>query len=252
MAERLRRMSDEELGAALAGTSRLVAVPPIDVASIVLARITAADVVPLRRRRRTVRRASVLAAAVVLLVGGAAAAGRLGVPGLRIVFGHETHAPVAAPTNVPTITLAEARGKVAFDVLTPHGMGLGPARVHVDQLAPGGRITLTYPPSGRFPRSRFIAAGVLITEFEGHIDDGFFKKVVLPGGHIATPEVNGNPAVWFFGPPHEVTFFDRDGIPLETTRLAGNTLVWAVGPVTIRLECNCTEHSALAIGRSMR
>ena len=23
-------------------------------------------------------------------------------------------------------------------------------------------------------------------------------------------------------------------------------------PVTIRLECNCTEHAALAIGRSMR
>src|SRR5437764_6966882 len=243
MAERLLRMTDDELGAALGATGRRLRVPSIDLSNAVLARISAADVVPLRRRSRTPRRAFLVAAAFVLLVGGAAAAGRLGVPGLRIVFGHATHAPVAPPSNVPTATLAEARGKVAFDVLTPHGRGLGPARVHVDQLAPGGRITLTYPPSDRFPRSRFIATGVLVTEFEGHIDEGFFKKVVS-GSHIDTPEVDGNPAVWFFGRPHEVTFFDRDGIPLETTRLAGNTLVWAIGPLTIRLECNCTEHAA--------
>jgi hypothetical protein len=250
MAERLLRMTDEELGAALGAVGRRLGVQPVDLSNAVLSRIGATDVLPLRRPRRT-RRVLLTAAAFVLLLGGAAAAGRLGVPGLRIVFGHATHAPVAPPSNVPTTTLAEARGKVAFDVLTPHGGGLGPARVHVDQLAPGGRITLTYPPSDRFPRSRFIAAGVLVTEFEGHIDEGFFKKVV-PGSHIDTPDVDGNPAVWFFGRPHEVTFFDRDAIPLETTRLAGNTLVWAVGPVTIRLECNCAEATALSIATSMR
>jgi hypothetical protein len=252
MAERLLRMTEDELGAALGAAAGRLAVPSVDLSNAVVTRIAAGDVVPLRRRRkRTARRVFLAAAAIVLLVGGAATAGRLGVPGLRIVFGRETHASVAPPTNVPTTTLADARGRVAFDLLTPSGMGLGPARVHVDQLAPGGRITLTYPPATRFPRSRFTAAGVLITEFEGHIDEGFFKKVV-PGSHIDTPEVNGNPGVWFFGAPHEVTFFDRDGIPLETTRLAGNTLVWAVGPVTIRLECNCSERAAIALGRSMR
>src|SRR5438034_9396636 len=113
MAERLLRMTDDELGTALGAVGRRVQVPPVDLSNAVLARIGTADVVPLRRRRRTGRRVLLAAAAFVLLVGGAAAAGRLGVPGLRIVFGHATHAPVAPPSNVPRSTLAEARGKVA-------------------------------------------------------------------------------------------------------------------------------------------
>ena len=108
MAERLLRMTDDELGTALAAAGRRLPVPSVDLSNAVLVRIGAADVVPLRWRRRTVRRVLLAAAAFVLLVGGAAAAGRLGVPGLRIVFGGETHAPVAPPSNVPTTTLAEA------------------------------------------------------------------------------------------------------------------------------------------------
>ena len=47
MAERLLGMTDDELGAALGATGRRLRIPSIDLSNAVLARISAADLVPL-------------------------------------------------------------------------------------------------------------------------------------------------------------------------------------------------------------
>jgi len=255
MADRLARISDEELARALAGTP--IAFPTIDVAATVGDRVRDRRPVRLLPGGRPLRRGVVAAIAAVLLLGGAALAGRLGVPGLRVIF-----APSAAPAYVPVgrnlflgtpSSLWDARPRVSFPVLTPHGRGLGPAAVFVGHEPAGGRVSLVYPARPGLPASRFTHAALLMTEFKASIDQAFVKKLVLTGVRVDDVSVNGSPGIWFSGRPHELAFLAPNGDEfVESVRLAGNTLVWAENGVTIRLECRCSEAMALRIAESLR
>ena len=62
--------------------------------------------------------------------------------------------------------------------------------------------------------------------------------------------VAGNDALWFER-PHEVVFLDDQGRPrTESARLAGHTLIWPVGDVTMRLEGDLSLERAVEIGSS--
>ena len=51
--------------------------------------------------------------------------------------------------------------------------------------------------------------------------------------------------------PHVLAFVDRDGNFRESTaRLAGKTLIWQQGDVTLRLEGELSMEEALRIARS--
>ena len=74
---------------------------------------------------------------------------------------------------------------------------------------------------------------------------GFLLLLVIAGLRHVLRTISMSLAV---APEHRrFTFWEA-----YTTRLAGDTLVWAIGPVTIRLECNCAEETALSIATSMR
>jgi hypothetical protein len=60
--------------------------------------------------------------------------------------------------------------------------------------------------------------------------------------------VDGREGVWLEGGPHTVTFLDEDGEPVvDHTRLAGNTLIWERGSLTLRLESELTKEEAVRI-----
>src|SRR5947208_16854808 len=113
MAERMLEERLRELG-------RRVAFPSVDVAAAVRARVAEtpavrrAPVIPLPRSR-SVRRAVAAALAAVLLLGAAAVAGRLGVPGLKVIFEPNasptpTHAPIGRNLFLGKLsTLSQAR-----------------------------------------------------------------------------------------------------------------------------------------------
>src|SRR5207302_7044495 len=241
----------------LAALRERLAFPSVDVAPAVAARVAEepaprrAPVIPLPRSR-SMRRAVVVAVAAVLLLAAAAVAGRLGVPGLRVIF-----EPGPAPTNLPIgsnlslgrhVRLDEARRAVTFEILTPHGQGLGRVAVYVGPEPPGGRVSLVYPAGPGLPASRFTRAGLLITEFRAQIDDTFVKKLTFTGARVTNVDVNGAPGLWFSGAPHELFYVDVNGAEYEQSeRLAGNALVWSLGGVTIRLECRCSLSMALRI-----
>jgi hypothetical protein len=255
-------MRDASLEARLRDLGGRVAFPSVDVAASVRARIAEAPAPGGARvialpRSRSVRRAVAVAVAAVLVVGGAAVAGRLGVPGLKVIF-----EPKPIPTHVPVgrnlflgrpTTLSEARGGVGFEIVTPHGQGLGPASVYVGKKPVGGRVSLVYPAGPGLPGSRFIRAGLLITEFSAQLDETFVKKMIVSGTRVTDVKVNGDQGLWFSGPPHELFYVDQDGSEFaDSARLAGNTLVWSHAGITIRLECHCGLPRALAIAESMR
>ena len=62
--------------------------------------------------------------------------------------------------------------------------------------------------------------------------------------------VNGQPGAWI-EEPHVVFFEDRRGRMRQSTgRLAGKTLLWQHGEVTLRLEGDLSKEEALRIART--
>ena len=207
--------------------------------------------------------AVLLAAAVLVASPGTreAVARRLGLRGIGVELGGP---PPPTVTTAPggrldlglgeRVTLAEARRRVRFPVLVPAAAGFQrPDAVFVDQAVPaGGRVDLVYRARPGLPASNFTDAGLLITEFRGQPDPGFLKKVVV-AGVVQEVTVGGEPGYFFSGEPHFFTYQDADGqFREERTRLAGNTLVWQRGELTLRLEGELPLAEAVRIAESMR
>ena len=72
-------------------------------------------------------------------------------------------------------------------------------------------------------------------------------------GVVQEVTVGGEPGYWFSGEPHFFTYLDATGqVRDEQTRLAGNTLIWQRGDLTLRLEGQLSKEEALRIAESMR
>ena len=141
-----------------------LASPSVDVARAVAVRV-AEERTPRRApvislpRSRSMRRAVLVAVAAVLLLGAAALAGRLGVPGLEVIF----H-PGPRPTNVPIgrnlflgheTTLSHARDSVGFEILTPRGQDLAEFVEQAERLTSSGIDALCVTdPDPPAPRAR--------------------------------------------------------------------------------------------------
>jgi hypothetical protein len=125
--------------------------------------------------------------------------------------------------------------------------------VFVDEAVPaGGRVDLVYRARPGMPASPFTDVGLLITEFRGQPTPEFLKKVTRMGV-VEAVTVGGEPGYWFSGEPHFFTYQDASGaLREEQTRLAGNTLIWQRGDLTLRLEGEIPRDEAIRIAESMR
>src|SRR5215217_230788 len=270
-----------DLEAALADLGADLRFPPTpDLAAAVTARLEEGPArTPTRRRppaRRWPawmagwRRLAVAALAVVLLAAAVlvaspgtreAVARRLGLRGVGVELGGP---PPPTVTTRPgerldlglgqRVTLAEARRRVGFPVLVPGAAGFRQhAAVYVNEHVPaGGRVDLVYRARPGLPASPFTDVGLLVTEFRGQPTPDFIKKTAILG-QVDEVTVAGQPGYWFSGEPHFFTFLDATGrFRDEQTRLAGNTLIWQRGDLTLRIEGEISRQEALALARSMR
>jgi hypothetical protein len=88
---------------------------------------------------------------------------------------------------------------------------------------------------------------LLLTELQGQ---AFIEKLIRPGSRVGSVTVGGEPGAWLED-PHVVIFKDLRGQARESTpRLAGKTLIWQHGEVTLRLEGDLTKEEALRIART--
>lgn len=140
------------------------------------------------------------------------------------------------------VTLAEARRIAGRSVPLPQLEGLGePDAVFVDRLRPGVPVSLLY---GSLERPR-----LLLSQYRG---DLLFDKLAGPGTQIESVDVNGGRGVWLSGKEHVFVYVDEFREPYEeTSRLAGNTLVWERGELLLRLEADISKKDALEIARSV-
>jgi len=269
-----------DLEAELIALGRSVATEPPrpDLATLVLARLTAGQASEPAPEPRSVRSLEVLAtvptaarparvrrrrlgwaaAAVVVLVLALVPPVRAAVIELLRIGGivvREVPAPPATPTTTsPTsraagssaggapatpVTLRQAEQVIGADIGTPTALG-PPTSVTVTH---GGRVAELVWGSG--------AGTTRLDVFVGSLSWGYLKTV----WEAVTPtRVADHDAVWI-GSPHRVEWVDRTGdTHSEPPRLAGPTLVWVVpssaGEVTYRLEGANSLEEALRLARS--
>lgn len=202
----------------------------------------------------------VLAAGIVVATPGAreAVARRLGIPGVAIHLGGPAPTaptlPAGAGANLGLgrrVTLEQARGAVSFPMLVPNAAGFQrPDAVYLSQDVPGGRVDFVYRPRPGLPVSRFTNAGLLITQFRA---DPMVEKFAKTTTELDRVTVAGETGYWFAGGAHTFAYLDRSGaLRQETSRLAGSTLVWAHGDLTLRLEGQVSKAAAVRIATSMR
>ncbi|MDQ3661781.1 MAG: hypothetical protein M3454_12120 [Actinomycetota bacterium] len=241
-------VSDERLEAELRELGPMLIWPePKDVVPAVSRRLRAG------RRGWGSRKWALAAAALVLLLAAVsltalpnlrqAVAEWLGLPGVRIErveSGRNLHSPAASPELGARVSLAEAAAAVPYDIVRPRWVrGL---EIYLD----GDAVTfVSRGPSGDIE--------LIITQFEGTLDRVLVDKVLPPGSRLRGVVVGGRRGYWIAGDPHNVLYLDPSGEVRENTvRLAGNTLLWERGRLTLRLEGLGSMEKALIIARSLR
>ncbi len=285
----LARLSDAALERGLRELGTDLAVPASgpgigdDAAARALRRIEAGADRPTRRLwpsgARPVRWALIAAVIALAILAAIAGAIGLGLPGIRIVPAPSglplgSSATVAPPASVrpgssaspeftgpallgwnlglgTSVEVARASAAVDFPVALPAasaGTGAPAAAWLLD-----GRLSLVWPTGPALPATQEAAIGLVLGEFRGSLDSGYFQKIIEPGTTLTVVTVGGTTGYWIAGTPHEIVFVDPSGIPVfDSHRLVGNTLLWAKGDVTYRLESALDRAAAIALAEAIR
>ncbi len=193
------------------------------------------------RRRRIAIVVAVAAGLLALLATPpvrAAVSDWFGFGGVRVERG-DTRAPTADPTPPavsPGGSLEEAVAMARFTVSAPEALG-APDGVEVsdDRSA----VSMSWNTDDE---------GVLrLDQYDARLDFSVLKVA----RDVRYAAVNDTDALWF-EEPHEVALLEPDGTQVtHSARLAGHTLIWMTGGVTLRLEGDVELRRAVEIAESV-
>lgn len=223
------------------------------------------------------RRALVLALVAVVVIAAIAGALGLGLPGIRIVSAPSPSAgatgtapsgspaagssapsaspPIAGPPGTgmglgDPIAIADAATGVDIPIRLPSGPGVGSP---VTAWILDGRLSLVWATNRTLPSTREPGVGLILSEFRGSLQPEYFEKIFRPDTTITPVTVDGVTGYWISGAPHEIVFVDEQGQPVfDTRRIVGDTLLWARGGVTYRLESGLEQAAAIALAGTLR
>jgi len=288
----LGQLTDMELGATLRGLAPAIAWPvgggagEPDLATVVRGRVESMPVpgrdrwAGLRSTRwprpsgRPARRALVLALVALLAVAAIAGAVGLGLPGLRLILGEArptpqpTLAPASETPSSPSpgplgraLRLGETLDpndpaglddRAGFHVSLPDDPDLGPPdAAWIDDLK-GGQVTLLWATRDGLPATSERDVGLLLGQFRGTVDSGFFSKIISGETTVEPVRVTGNRGYWLSGAPHVFFWEGPDGFVDDPRRSVGDVLLWSDGSITYRLETSLGRDEAIRIAESMR
>jgi hypothetical protein len=232
-----------------------------------------------RPGRRPARRALVLALVALLAVAAVVGAVGLGLPGLRLIFGEAPSSPTASlapatdrPTSpVPGTPVPEGLGgglrlgealdptdpsaldeRAGFHVALPADPAIGlPDAAWIDDFK-GGQVTLLWAPRDDLPATLEPDIGLLMSQFRGVMDSGFFTKLITAGTVVAPIEVGEHPGYWLSGEAHVFFWEGADGFVDDPRRWVGDVLLWSDGEITYRLETSLGREEAIRIAETVR
>ena len=279
-----------DLGATLAWPSATAGPGAPDVAAIVRERIEAAAELPPTRRGwswRPARRALVLAIIAVLAIAAVASAIGFELPGLRLLFGGPslspppTLAPTAPPRSTATtpssspsgspspsvpagspgvsmalgdpVALAELDEAAGFHVRWPQDPALGPPDAAYIDHTRAGQVSLVWAARPGLPATIEPGVGLVMTVFDGSVDDGFFTKAIGEQTTVELVNVGDARGYWVSGDPHMFFYETRDGTFVdERRRWVADALLWADRDLTYRLESPLGKAATIRLAASMR
>jgi hypothetical protein len=173
--------------------------------------------------------------AIVTQHGRTAVADLLGVVGIDIRWSEVATPPTTHQDLAlgQPIALDVAVGAADFVVLVPTGDIGPPDAVYSDD----GRISTVWKPTATLPEVGDSGIGLLHMQFNARLDTGVLTKRIEDGTNVTAVEVRGRMGYWVDGEPHVLTYLLPDGYErMDTTRLAGNVLLWEEDGVTHRIE----------------
>ncbi|MFL5768848.1 MAG: hypothetical protein ACJ765_02080 [Chloroflexota bacterium] len=270
-------MDDTALEAALRDLGPAIAYPAAvvgasDIASLVRQRIVAAPPAPAPRGilgwvgARPLRRSLLIAAAALLILAAVAGAIGLGLPGIRIIFGGPTALPSAPSSVGPTPAVSQALGMAlglgavvpledaeriaGMDFILPTDPEIGAPDVSYILV---NRAALVWSGRPGLPADPETGVGLLLNEFRGAVDEGYYTKALDSGTRVTQVEVNGKRGYWIDGSPHFFYYIDPTGRVVEDShREVGDALIWSDGDHTYRLESQLGMEAAIQLAESLR
>jgi hypothetical protein len=197
---------------------------------------------------------AVVASGILVFSPGArhAVAGWLGLPGIQISTAPNPSAtaPGAALHLGRRVSLARAADRLGAPVKLPAVLG-PPDAVYASEKYP--IVWLIYRPAATLPAVAGHNVGLLITELRARsLDQFFYKKMLRTGTEIKDVRIDGAHGYWIHGQPHIIQYHYPLGTRQEASMVSGNSLIWATGGITYRIELSGDLHEARAIALSMR
>ncbi len=86
--------------------------------------------------------------------------------------------------------------------------------------------------------------------FAAQLDAAYFSKFVGDETTVETLTIDGDPAIWLEGEPHQIAITVDGSVLPDTLRLATNTLLRQHGEVVLRIEADITRTEAVRIART--
>lgn len=203
--------------------------------------------------------ASTLVVAVALVLAVApirqAVADWLGIGGVRISLTDEP-LPDVDPVDIDLgrrVSIDEAQKVIDFQLQTPASLG-DPDEVRIATTPAGTLVYLVFATNGDLPPVADTGIGAILTQFQGGLDRDILLKVVSTETVVETTTVRDVDGFWISGDPHLIGYLDptNGGLVTDSTRLAGNTLLWEEAGVTHRIESSLNLTQTLEIADSLR
>lgn len=259
MSDRLRSLSDDALGRALAEWVEWPETPPI--AAAVVGRIEQAERTPQRLRPRLTlpsrRRTILILVAATLALATAAVATKL-----VIDLGAITVTTIPSQTALPTrslgpadfgtpVSIDQAAALAGFEPRIPSALG-APDRVWVDRVTAdfsGEEVTtivMAWKPRDGLPAIRHAAFGAVLMEFRGEAT--IASKFLGEDATTLVPTTVGGSDGLFLEGPHELDLL-VDGT-VRRFVVKGTVVLWNEGELALRLETALDEIPAVAIAES--
>ena len=148
------------------------------------------------------------------------------------------------------VSLDDAARIGGLDLVLPTGPAIGPPDA-VYTLA--NRVALVWSERPGLPADPDYGVGLLLSEFRGNVDDGYYQKTLDGSAQVTPVTVNGHPGYWISGAPHFFYYVDPSGKAVDDShRIVGDTLIWADGEVTYRLELQLPMEAAIRLAELLR